>query len=172
MLAIVLIAAGSLLMWGYAYANGTVHTQLAEQKIYFPPRGSPELANPQISRYLDRFAGEQLVNGEQAEAYANHFIAVHLSEIAGGLTYAQVSTEALAQPHNAKLAAEKTELFQGETLRGLLLNAYAFWEIGQVALWSSIASYVLAAIMLVLTGLGLYHLRHVSPDEELAVSKR
>lgn len=64
------------------------------QKIYFPPKGSPALAPPEIGRHLDQYAGQQLVNGAQAKAYADHFIAVHLNEAAGGKTYAQISSQA------------------------------------------------------------------------------
>jgi hypothetical protein len=167
MLTIVLLVAGGLLFWGYGFANGNVHDQLAAQQIFFPPTGSQALAPPEIGRYLDRYAGKQLVNGAQAKAYADHFIAVHLREAAGGKTYAQVSSLALQNPGDAKLAAQVQTLFRGETLRGLLLNAYAFWKIGQIALIAAVASLVLAGVMLVLTVLGFWHLRRVSPTEEL-----
>jgi hypothetical protein len=167
MLTIVLLVAGGLLYWGYSFANGNVHDQLVAQKIFFPPKGSPALAPPEIGRHLNQYAGQQLTNGAQAQAYANHFIAVHLNEAAGGRTYAQVSSQALQNPNDAKLAAQVQTLFRGETLRGLLLNAYAFWKIGQIALWAAIASFSLAAVMLVLTILGFWHLRRVSPTEEL-----
>jgi hypothetical protein len=36
-------------------------------------------------------AGKQVLTGSQAEVYADHFIAVHLSHIAGGKTYSEVS---------------------------------------------------------------------------------
>jgi hypothetical protein len=167
MLTIVLLVAGGLLFWGYSFANGNVHDQLAAQQIFFPPTGSQALAPPEIGRYLDRYAGQQLVNGAQAKAYADHFIAVHLREAAGGKTYAQVSSLALQNPDDAKLAAQVQTLFRGETLRGLLLNAYAFWKIGQIALIAAVASLVLGGVMLVLTVLGFWHLRRVSPTEEL-----
>jgi hypothetical protein len=167
MLTIVLLVAGGLLFWGYSFANTNVHDQLAAQQIFFPPTGSQALAPPEIGRYLDRYAGQQLVNGAQAKAYADHFIAVHLREAAGGKTYAQVSSLALQNPDDAKLAAQVQTLFRGETLRGLLLNAYAFWKIGQIALIAAVASLVLAGVMLVLTVLGFWHLRRVSPTEEL-----
>jgi hypothetical protein len=170
MLTIVLLVAGGLLYWGYSFANGNVHDQLAAQKIFFPPKGSEALAPPEVGRYLNQYAGQQLVNGAQAQAYANHFIAVHLKEAAGGQTYAQVSSQALQNPNDAKLAGQVQTLFRGETLRGLLLNAYAFWKIGQIALLASIASFILAAAMLVLTILGFWHLRRVSPTEELMAS--
>jgi hypothetical protein len=167
MLTIVLLVAGGLLFWGYSFANGNVHDQLAAQKIFFPPTGSRALAPPEVGRYLNQYAGQQLVNGAQAKAYADHFIAVHLREAAGGQTYAQVSSQALRNPNDAKLAGQVQTLFRGETLRGLLLNAYAFWKIGQIALWAGIAAFALAGVMLVLTVLGFWHLRRVSPTEEL-----
>ena len=102
---------------GGSYDKQVVHDQLVPQKIFFPAAGSPALL-PGVKQY----AGQQLDNGSQAKAYANNFINVHLSKIAGGQTYAQVSTAALAAPTNAKLAEEKATLFQGETLRGLLLE--------------------------------------------------
>jgi hypothetical protein len=167
MLTIVLLVAGGLLYWGYSFANSNVHDQLAAQKIFFPPKGSQALAAPEVGRHLNQYAGQQLVNGAQAQAYADHFIAVHLNETAGGRTYAQVSSQALQNPGDAKLAAQVQTLFRGETLRGLLLNAYAFWKVGQIALWAAIASFALAAVMLALTILGFWHLRRVSPAEEL-----
>jgi hypothetical protein len=162
-----LLVAGGLLMWGYQFANSTVHDQLAAQQIYFPPKGSEALASPEIGPYLNKYAGQQLTSGAQAEAYADHFIAVHLKEIAGGKTYAQVSSQALANPTDTKLQGQVQTLFRGETLRGMLLNAYAFWKFGQIALYSAIAAFAAAAVMLVLTLLGARHLRRVSPEEEV-----
>jgi hypothetical protein len=144
-----------------------VRDQLVAQRIFFPPKGSEALAPPEIGRYLNQYAGQQLVNGAQAEAYANHFIAVHLKETAGGKTYAEVRTLSRQNPNDAKLAGQVQTLFRGETLRGLLLNAYAFWQIGQLALIASIVSLALAGIMLVFTVLGFWHLRRVAPAEEL-----
>lgn len=169
-LTIVLLVAGGLLYWGYSFANSSVHDQLAAQQIYFPAKGSQALAPPQVGRYLNQYAGQQLTSGAQAQAYADHFIAVHLAETAGGKTYAQVSSLAQQNPGDAKLAGQVQTLFRGETLRGLLLNAYAFWKLGQIALWASIASFALAVVMLVLTVLGFWHLRRVSPAEELMAS--
>ena len=165
--AVVLLVAGALLMWGYTFANGYVHDQLAAQKIVFPPAGSAALASPEISPYLTQYAGQQLVTGPQAEAYANHFIAVHLKEVAGGKTYAQVSAAALAQPGNTTLKAQAQTLFQGETLRGLLLSAYGFWTFGQIALFAGIAAFALAGVMLMLVLLGLVHARRTPENEEL-----
>ena len=164
---VVLLVAGGLLMWGYNFASSNVHDQLAQQQIFFPAKGSSELASPKIGPYLNKYAGQQVLTGAQAEAYANHFIAVHLSEMPYGGVYSAVSNASRANPNDAKLKAEVQTTFQGTTLRGLLLEAYAFSTFALISLWAGIASFVLAAVMLVLVILGWVHLRRVSPDAEL-----
>jgi hypothetical protein len=82
----------------------------------------------------------------------------------GGKTYAQLSTEAMAQPNNAKLAAQVETVFKGETLRGLLLNAYAFGTMGTIA---ALAAFIAAAVMLILSGLGFMHALRTSPATEI-----
>ena len=97
---------------------------------------------------MTAYAGQQMTTGTQAETYADHFIAVHLREIPGGKTYAQVSTAALADPTNAKLAGQVQVLFRGETLRGLLLNSYGWWQIGQYAFYAAIGLLVASVAVL------------------------
>lgn len=156
---VVLLVLGGLAWVTYSYTTTNVHNELAAQKVYFPPLGSPELASPQIGPYLDRYAGQELLTGPQAEAYADHFIAVHLSEVANGQTYAQISAESLANPTNPTLKAQAATLFQGETLRGLLLgDAYAFWTVGMVAEIAAIVLFISGGVMLLLVLLGLGHL--------------
>jgi hypothetical protein len=166
-LTVVLLLSGALLLWGYNFAHGQVHDQLAAQQIYFPPAGSKALADPKVGPYLNQYAGQQLTTGKQAQAYADHFIGVHLDEVAGGKTYSQVSTALQADPTNVVLQKQAQTLFQGETLRGLLLNAYAFDTIASIALIASISSFVLGAVMLVLTILGFVHLRRHTGEEEI-----
>ncbi len=152
---VVLFAMGGLAWWTYSFTSSNVKTELSAQKIYFPPKGSPALASPLIGPYLDRYAGQQLLTGPQAKAYANHFIAVHLSEIAGGQTYAQVSSASLANPTNTQLKQEASTLFQGETLRGLLLgDAYAFATVGTIAQVVAYCLFIGGAIMLILVLIG------------------
>jgi hypothetical protein len=162
-LSAVLVIAGALLLWGHSFVNSEVHSQLAAQKIYFPQAGSESLSDPQIAPYLTKYAGQQLVDGAQAKAYADHYIAVHINSIAGGQTYAQLSAKSLANPTDTKLAGQVQTVFRGETLRGLLLNAYAFWKMGQIALVAGIAAFAGAAVFLLLSILGLVHLRRVGP---------
>jgi hypothetical protein len=166
-LAIVLVAAGGLLLWAHSFVSNQVHDQLAAQQIYFPKAGSESLQDPAVKPYLSQYAGQQLLTGAQAEAYANHFIAVHINEMAGGKTYAQLSQESLANPNDAKLAGQVQTVFRGETLRGLLLNAYAFWKMGEIALWAAIIAFASAGILLVMSILGYMHLRRVPAETEV-----
>ncbi|HTY72949.1 MAG TPA: hypothetical protein VMI11_11070 [Actinomycetes bacterium] len=161
--ALVLFVAGFLGLWAHSFINDQVHSQLAAQKIYFPPKGSDAIKGPQFAA-MQKYAGQQLVNGEQAKTYANHFIAVHLSEVAGGKTYSQVSAAAMADPNNTQLAGQVETLFKGTTLRGMLLNAYAFWKIGQIA-WIAAWVFIIGGVlMLALSILGFRHSRHVPAD--------
>ncbi|HEY1484917.1 MAG TPA: hypothetical protein VGF84_02365 [Micromonosporaceae bacterium] len=164
---VMLLVAGGLAMWGYNFANSSVKTQLAQQQIVFPDKGSPALAGPKIGPYLNQYAGQQLTTGAQAKAYADHFIAVHLSEMPYGGVYSKVSAASQADPTNATLTAEKQTVFQGTTLRGLLLEAYAFSVFATLALWAAVAAFAGALIMAALVLLGFWHSRRVSEDAEL-----
>jgi len=165
-LAVVLIVSGVMLTWAHNFIDNEVHTQLAAQQIYFPAANSAAVAAPEFAA-MRQYGGQQLTTGAQAEVYADHFIANHLKAIGGGKTYAQLSTEAQAQPKNTALAAQVDTVFKGETLRGLLLNAYAFGTMGTIAGIAAIAAYIAGAVMLVLSGLGLWHARRVSPAAEI-----
>jgi hypothetical protein len=165
-LAVILLAAGGLMMWGHSFVDSQVHNQLAAQKIVFPPSGSPAIKAPEFAA-MHQYAGQLMTTGAQAEVYADHFIANHLTEIGGGQTYAQLSAKALAAPKNLKLAGQVDAMFKGTTLRGMLLNAYAFWKMGELALWGAIVSFTGAALLLILSALGYAHLRRVSPVAEV-----
>lgn len=167
--AIMLVVAGGLLTWGHSFVTDQVRSQLSAQKIFFPPAGSPALDDPAVRPYLTQYAGQQLTTGAQARAYADHFIGVHLAKMTGGQTYAQLSAQAQAAPTDTKLAAEVATVFKGETLRGLLLNAYAFGTMGRLAGIAAISSFVGAGTLLVLCLLGVGHLRRTRPEEMVAV---
>ena len=169
-LSVTLIAAGGLLTWAHSFIGNEVHTQLAAQQIYFPPLGSPAIKAPEFAA-MRQYAGQQMTTGAQAEVYADHFIANHLKVIGGGKTYSQLSALAIAQPANTKLAAQVETVFKGETLRGLLLNAYAFGTMGTIAGIAAIAAFIAAAVMLVLSGLGLIHARRTSPGTDILTSR-
>jgi len=171
-LVVVLLIAGGLLAWGASYANSTVHDQLSAQQIFFPT--AAQLAHPNgteittaMPKYLDQYAGQQLLTGAQAEAYANHFIAIHLSEMPYGGVYSKVSGASLANPKNTALAGLVQTVFRGTTLRGLLLEAYGFSMLGVVAFWSAIAAFCMAFLLLVASGLGIRHARQTAPEKAL-----
>jgi hypothetical protein len=179
LMVVVLVLAGGLLMWGYSFANSNVHNQLAEQQITFPaqaafahPVAGSEIT-PSMIGTVSKYAGEPLTTGAQAEVYANDFIAVHLAEIGGGKTYAQLSTAAMALPKGsaAYTAAEAKvqSVFQGTTLRGLLLEAYAFGTFATIALVAGISAFALAALMALLVAFGFWHARRTDEAKELAV---
>jgi hypothetical protein len=168
-LAVVLLVAGGLLLWGHNFVTDQVHTQLAAQKIVFPPASSEAIkALPAAdAQAMTAYAGQQMTTGAQAQTYADHFIAVHLREIGGGKTYSQLSAASLAQPKNTALAAQVQTMFRGETLRGLLLNAYAFWEMGQIMFIGAIVAFAAAAVMLIMSVFGIAHLRRAAPEAEV-----
>jgi hypothetical protein len=169
LLVIVLIVAGVLLTWGHSYASNQVTSQLSAQKIAFPTTSSPEFKIlPAANRAaMAPYAGQQMTTGAQAEVYANYFIGRHLFLIGGGKTYSQLSAEAMASPKNAALAGQVEAMFKGTTLRSMLLEAYGFWQLGEIALIAAIASYIAAALMLALSILGFVHLRRTAPEAEI-----
>jgi UDP-N-acetylglucosamine:LPS N-acetylglucosamine transferase len=100
---------------------------------------------PSVSQY----AGEQMLTGQQAEAYADQFIAVHLAEVAGGKTYSQLSTEAQAQPKNVALTGQVATVFKGTTLRSMLLNAYGWWKVSQILYIAALVAFALGGLALI-----------------------
>jgi len=178
---VVLLVAGALLLVGANFANSNVHNQLAQQDITFPtavafahPVAGTEIT-PSMVGTVSKYAGQELTTGQQAEVYANDFIAVHLQEIGGGKTYAQLSAAAMSLPKGsaAYVAAEAQvqTVFQGTTLRGLLLEAYGFSVMGQIALWAAFGSLLLAALMALLVLFGVIHARKTDDTEEMFVPR-
>jgi len=155
---VLVLAVGGLLLWGSAYIHNQVTTQLAAQKVYFPPAAAfahPKAGTeitPSMIPSVSQYAGQQLLTGQQAEAYANNFIAVHLQEIGGGKTYAQLSTEAMAMSPTSKqytaLENQVQTVFRGDTLRSMLLNAFSWWKVSQIAYIVSLIAFGLGAVVL------------------------
>ena len=168
-LAVVLAIGGGLLLWGHSVISNDVHSQLAAQKIVFPPANSAPIKELPAAdaAAMNQYGGQLMTTGAQAEAYANHFIAVHLTKIGGGQTYSQLSAKSLAQPKNTALAEQVQTMFRGTTLRGMLLNAYGWWQMGQIMLISAFVAFGSAVLFLVLSGLGFWHLRRTAPQSEI-----
>lgn len=156
-----LIVLGIVSIIGGSYDHQVVRDQLGPQKIYFP--------KPAEYPNLKQYAGQQVLTGSQAKIYAEDQIGRDMTKIAGGKTYSQVSEEWIAGGmKNEKLAGERTTLFMGETLKGLLLNAWGWGQVGSIA--------VLAGILLILFGSLLFALPvanwwlSVRPERKRSVS--
>jgi len=143
---IVVLALGfcaGFLYWGSSFVNGMVHDQLVAQKISFPPasqvKAGGALDPAEFPAEIRNYAGQPVDNGDRARVYANDFIGIHLAKVANGQTYSQVSAAAQADPKNATLAGQVNTLFKGETLRGLLLYAWGWSQVGLYALYAAVA---------------------------------
>ncbi len=152
-----MIVVGALALVGGHYDKQVVHDQLAPQKIFFPKPAT----NPALAAY----AGQQVLTGKQAKLYAQKQIGVDLTKVADGKTYSQISAEWIAGGmKNTTLAGERTTLFMGETLNGLLLNAWGWSVIGGIA---TLAGFILILLGAALSLLPLanwqVNLRHRSP---------
>ena len=168
-LAVVLAIGGGLLLWGHSVISTDVHNQLAAQKIVFPPASSAPIKELPAAdaAAMSKYGGQVMTTGAQAETYADHFIAVHLVRIGGGKTYSELSAASLAAPKNTALAEQVQTIFRGQTLRGLLLNAYGWWQMGQIMLISAIVAFCAAGLFLLLSGFGFWHLRRATPQAEI-----
>ena len=174
MLFLVLAVGGGLLLWGSNFASNMVHNQLSEQKIAFPAKGTVAL-DPKEFPGLQKYAGQTVDNGPKAKAYADQFIKVHLSQIAGGKTYSEMSALSRANPNDKTMKGQVDTLFKGETLRGLLLNVWGWATVGAIAYWVGIAALVGAIAVFAALVLGfIMHERQIKQavsrlDDEVRV---
>jgi hypothetical protein len=147
--AVGLILAGVLAFAGGTYAQKVVHDQLTPQKIFFPEAGAKLPAN------LTQYAGQQVDTAAEAKAFADDYIGLHLKGIGKGQSYSQVSGAFLKDPNNQQLAQQRQTLFMGETLRGMLLNAWGWGTVGNLARLAGIVLLLLGAILLAIPLLAL-----------------
>jgi len=168
------VVAGALLMWGANFAADYVDDELTSQNITFPDAAALE---EDERTDLLKFAGQDVNTGDEAEGYAS-FINGHLQDIADGATYADLggperaanaavetakadgadaATIAELEGEAAAISGQRNTLFKGETLRGLLLSAFAWATVGKIAGYAAIAAFVAAGVMLVLVLMGLRH---------------
>ena len=177
-----LLVAGALLTWGANFADDYVGDELASQNITFPPAAAlEEEGRDDLVKYGDEFVN----TGKEAEAYAS-VIDGHLAGIADGATYADLGTperEAKAAVDAAKadgaseaeiaalqgeadaISGQRNTLFKGETLRGLLLTAFAWSTVGTIAGYAALGAFIAGGLMFVLVLLGLRHHHKVVVQE-------
>jgi hypothetical protein len=170
-----LVIAGLVLVLGLVlqnqadFAKNYVHNQLAQQKITFTPASALK-ANENDPCLKDN-AGKPLTSGKQAACYANHYIAVHLSEVNDGKTYAETSNQLRSLPDQSSAEAQALKgkvqtLFQGETLRGLLLTSYGFSIFGDRAQTAAYICYILASLLFLASIAGYIHAATKSAAEQ------
>lgn len=178
-LAVVLLAAGGLLTWGHFFIGAQVDEQLTMQEITMPAGDALAGLSKADAEALKPYAGSKLDTGPEAKAYADHYILAHMNSMADGRTYSEVSGEFVTMTDEQKASAAgqqlgqlRQSLFMGDTLRGLLLYAYAFATIGTIAGIAAIVSFSAAAVLLVLVGLGFRHARKVEHTVDRPAGKR
>lgn len=161
-LAALLLVAGGLLAWASSFVTQQVHDQLSQQRITMPSGAALDALPPGDKAKLQPYAGQEMTTGNQAKVFADNYILVHMNKSSNGRTYEEVSGDYTNLPDKTTDAAKKMadlrqSLFMGNTLRGMLLNAYAFGTMGLIAGIASAAAFVGAIVMAILGFLGLRH---------------
>jgi len=168
---VVVLAGAAAFAFGMgSFTTSQIRDELTAQQIYFPGadqiKAGGALDPAKFSQEIRDQAGNQVADGNQARIYANDFLGEHLQGVANGKTYSQVSTDlqtvnakikatpandasyAALQTQAATLSAQKTTLFQGETLRSMLLNAYGWWTVGTYTTYAAFGLLLAALVVL------------------------
>jgi hypothetical protein len=173
-LAALLFIFAGLLNFGANFANDSVQSQLSNQNIAFP---AAEAMPSETKDQLAKWAGMQVITGEMARDYSDLYIWEHMkgsaiSVMGKPATYSEVSGAYMGLVRGGSTDVEKIKqygdlresLFMGNTLRGMLLQAYAFGTLGVIAGYAAIASLVGGIIFLLLGIAGLMHIRRTPED--------
>ena len=170
-----LIVIGGILQYGGNFATDQVAAQLEPQAITIPAENGDPKVTDDVKKFFADNGEKVMTTGKQAQMYADHYIGFHMSEMptyaaASGANRAAAGALA-ADPTNPELQAAARQasgtvetVFKGETLRGMLLNAYAFGTLGQIAMVASYVSFAGGLIFLILALLGFAHLRRADTD--------
>lgn len=174
-LAVFLLIAAGLLNWGANFASSAVSSQLKAQEIIFPAVTGNADEAADITKFFADNGDKVLADAKQAQMYADHYLGFHLSKMptyaaasaanraAGAALAANPADPALKAEAAAKAGMVET-VFKGTMLRGTLLTAYAFGTLGSIAGISALVSLVGSLVMLLLSVLGLLHIRRVPED--------
>jgi hypothetical protein len=168
-LTVFLFVAAGLLNWGATFASDSVKSQLENQNISFPAaEAMPEATKDKLAKWAEM----KVTTGEMARDYSDLYIWEHMkgssiAAIGKPATYSEVSGMYMGlvrggstdKEQIAKLGELRQTLFMGNTLRGMLLEAYAFGTMGVIAGYGAIAALVGGIIMLLLSIAGLVHIR-------------
>lgn len=168
-LTIFLFASAFLLNWGANFAEESVSSQLENQNISFPAaEAMPEATKAQLAKWSEM----KVTTGEMARDYSDLYIWEHMkasaiAAVGEPATYSEVSGMYMGLVRGGstdteqitKLADLRQTLFMGNTLRGMLLEAYAFGTMGTIAGYGALAALLGGLLMLILTIAGLMHIR-------------
>jgi hypothetical protein len=168
-LTVFLFVAAGLLNWGASFASDSVKSQLENQNISFPAaEAMPEATKDKLAKWAEL----KVNTGEMARDYSDLYIWEHMkgsavAAIGKPATYSEVSGMYMGlvrggstdKEQIAKLGELRQTLFMGNTLRGMLLEAYAFGTMGVIAGYGALAALAGAVVMLLLSIAGLMHIR-------------
>jgi hypothetical protein len=133
--------------YAYNFTTDQIHQQLAPQQIFFPKDAASGLPTD-----LSAYAGQQVLTGDQAHAYADKFIGLHLKTIGQNHPYSYWSGLAQHETDPAVKAKDQgiaDTLFKGETLRSILNQAWTFSVIAQLAFFAAIGLLLAGVIVLI-----------------------
>jgi hypothetical protein len=152
--ALLLLVGGSYgAFYGSTFATDQIKTQLQQEQIFFPKDQASGLLPG-----LEQYAGQQVLNGDQAHAYADKFIWVHLqtagkdtdgqfhpysywsgkarTDAAAAAAATDPATKAQLTAQAAKDNATVDTLFKGDTLRAMLNQAWTMSVFAQIAYYA------------------------------------
>jgi hypothetical protein len=163
-IAVAMIVLGGLAIYGGNFGRDNVRTRLEPQNISFPPL---DAMSPEEQQEIGDFAGQQVTNGAQAEAFSR-YIGGHLAAVNDGATYSETSAaareEGLDPDTAAELSGKADTLFKGETLRSILLNAYGWWTVATIALFAGWAMVGFGILLGVFAILGFRHAKRAEAE--------
>jgi len=168
-LTVFLFVAAGLLNWGATFASDSVKSQLDNQNISFPAAETmPEATKSQLAKWAEK----KVTTGEMARDYSDLYIWEHMkgsaiAAVGKPATYSEISGMYMGLVRGGstdteqitKLGDLRQTLFMGNTLRGMLLTAYAFGTMGVIASYGAIAALLGGVVMLLLSIAGLIHIR-------------
>ena len=156
---VVLIAFGIAAIYMGVDGRSTVRDSLKQEQIYFG-----EASDPAVAKHADQWAGEQVLTGDQARAFAL-VMREHALESSGGMTYAQMGRyQSAANPGDPKGTNDEAQAAKDESGAPLANGARNTW-VTETALSTALnVSYmaeqlalfgIVVGVALLLTGIGL-----------------
>ena len=156
---VVLIAFGAVAIYMGVDGRSTVRDNLKQEQIYFG-----DASDPAVAKYADQWAGDQLLTGDQARAFAQ-IMRTHALEASGNLTYAQMGRfQSAANPSDPKGTSDEAAAAKDASGAPIANGARNTW-VTETALSTALnVSYmaeqlalfgIVVGVALLLTGIGL-----------------